>query len=302
MIRQDYILRMIEQLRRVLASIAALKEERRWQEITGTLDEQFTELVGAGAAEAVRFSDTELMARLVQGENTQFVRDKTHFLIALFKEAGDAAAAQDQAEESRAFYVKGLHLLLGTASGGDSFEAPGFVPGLEVLLAGVGGCAATGADAGDAHAPLRTARGLREGRGCAFRFTGRRAGQLRRAEFWDRVLRAPAWSERYGSCRREPSAPGTGSWIGRTSPTPGQFSVKSRCLGSCPLRLVPSWLACLRSARQRDQPFDGVAFDRGSGQREIGGNFRHEEGLGVVGEVVLDAVVAPGSASKPTCV
>ena len=109
MIRQDYILRMIEQLRRVLASIAALRKERRWQEITGTLDEQFTELVGAGAAEAARFSDTELMARLVQGENTQFVRDKTHFLIALFKEAGDAAAAQDHTEESRAFYVKGLH-------------------------------------------------------------------------------------------------------------------------------------------------------------------------------------------------
>ena len=135
MIRQDYILRMIDQLQRVLASIAGLKAERRWQEITGTLDEQFRELVGAGAAEAVRFSETELMARLVQGENTRFVRDKTHFLIALFKEAGDAAAAQDQSEESRAFYIEGLHLLLGTVAGGDSFEPPDFVPGLEVLLA-----------------------------------------------------------------------------------------------------------------------------------------------------------------------
>jgi hypothetical protein len=134
MIRQDYILRMIEQLRRVLASIATLKAERRWQEITGTLDEQFTELVGAGAAEAARFTDTELMARLVQGENTQFVRDKTHFLIALFKEAGDAAAAQEHTDESRAFYVKGLHVLLGTASAEDSFETPDYVPGLEVLL------------------------------------------------------------------------------------------------------------------------------------------------------------------------
>lgn len=132
MIRQDYILRMIEQLRRVLTSIAALKEQRRWREITGTLDEQFREFVGANAAEAVRLADTVLMARLLQGESTQFVRDKTRFLIALFKEAGDAAAAQDQKEESRPFYRKGLELLLAMDSDED---CPDFVPGLEVFLA-----------------------------------------------------------------------------------------------------------------------------------------------------------------------
>ena len=132
MIREDYILRMIEQLRRVLVSIAALKEQRRWQEITGTLDEQFRELVGATAAEEVGLSDTELLARLMQGESTQFVRDKTRFLIALFKEAGDAAAAQDQKEESRTFYRKGLESLLGMDSDED---CPDFVPGLEVFLA-----------------------------------------------------------------------------------------------------------------------------------------------------------------------
>jgi hypothetical protein len=131
MIRQDYILRMIEQLRRVLASITALKEQRRWQEVTGTLDEQFRQLVGASAAEAVGLSDAELMARLLQGESTQFVRDKTRFLIALFKEAGDAAAAQDHKEESRTFYLKGLDLLLGL---GSDAETPDFVPGVEIFL------------------------------------------------------------------------------------------------------------------------------------------------------------------------
>jgi len=135
MIRQDYILRMIEQLLRVLAGIVALKKERLWQKLTGTLDEQFTQLVGAGVAEVARLSETELAARLMQGESTQFVRDKTHFLIALFKEAGDAAAAQDHEKESRAFYLTGSHLLLGIVSGGDSFEHSDFVPGLEVLVA-----------------------------------------------------------------------------------------------------------------------------------------------------------------------
>jgi hypothetical protein len=95
---------------------------------------RFSQLVGAGAAQAARFSDTELMARLVEGENTRFVRDKTHFLIALFKEAGDAAAAQDRAPESRAFYLSGLHLLLGTVPAGDSFQALDFAPGLETFV------------------------------------------------------------------------------------------------------------------------------------------------------------------------
>jgi hypothetical protein len=131
MIRQDYILRMIEQLQRVLVSIAALKEQRRWQDITGTLDEHFGQLVGASASEAVRLSDTELVARLLQGENTQFVRDKTRFLIALFKEAGDAAAAQARKEESRVFYLRGLELLLGMDSDRDP---PDFIPGLAVFL------------------------------------------------------------------------------------------------------------------------------------------------------------------------
>jgi hypothetical protein len=135
MIRQDYILAMIDQLRRVLVSIADLKKERRWHEIAGTIDEEFKHLVGAGAAEVTRFSETELMARLVQGESTQFVRDKTHILVALFKEAGEAATAQDRAEEGRIFYLKGLHLLLGTVSGGDFFNTPDFVPELDVFLA-----------------------------------------------------------------------------------------------------------------------------------------------------------------------
>jgi hypothetical protein len=135
MIRRDYILRMIEELRRVLAGIVALKQGRRWQEVEGTLDEQFKRFVGAGAEEAVEFSDTELSARLMQGEATQFVHDKTLFLITLFKEAGDAAVAQDHPDEGRAFHLKGLHLLLGVLGGEEPSERPDFVPAVAVFTA-----------------------------------------------------------------------------------------------------------------------------------------------------------------------
>ncbi len=135
MIRRDYILRMIEELRRVLAGIVALKKERRWQQVEGTLDEQFKRFLGVGAAEALRFSETELSARLMQGEATQFVRDKALFLVRLFLEAGDAAVAQDRPDEGRAFHLKGLHLLLGILGGEPPLEHPDFVPTVAAFTA-----------------------------------------------------------------------------------------------------------------------------------------------------------------------
>ena len=146
MIRRDYILRMIEELRRVLAGIVALKQGRRWQEVEGTLDEQFKRFVGGGASEAVAFSETELSARLMQGETTQFVRDKARFLTALFREAGDAAVAQDRTDEGHALYLKGLHLLLGMQDSGEPSDHPDFVPSIEVFTAALA----------DAPIPART--------------------------------------------------------------------------------------------------------------------------------------------------
>ena len=72
MIQRDYILRMIEEFCRALEALIALREGRRWQEVAGTLDEQFNQLLGAGASMAVEFSETDLLARLLHGEGTQF--------------------------------------------------------------------------------------------------------------------------------------------------------------------------------------------------------------------------------------
>ena len=137
MIRQDYILRMIEELRRVLAAIVALKAERRWPEVDATLDEQFRRLVGSGASDAVQLTSTDLLARLMEGASTQVVRDKIFILIVLFQEAGDAATAQDRLEQGRSFYLKGLDLLLEVLAVGEPADGPDFVPGLEVFVAAV---------------------------------------------------------------------------------------------------------------------------------------------------------------------
>ena len=135
MIRRDYILRMIEEFIQALARVNALKQDRRWQEAAGVVDEEFQRLIGMGAEAVARLTETELLATIIRGEPTQAVRDKTLMLTALLKEAGDVAAMQERAEESRSCYLKGLHLLLETLAHEEVSAFPEFVPRVEMFVA-----------------------------------------------------------------------------------------------------------------------------------------------------------------------
>jgi hypothetical protein len=138
-IRRDYILRMIEEFIQTLARISALKRDQRWQEAGGVVDEEFQRLIGAGAQTVARLTETELLARLIRGEPTQAVHDKTLMLTALLKEAGDVAARQERAEESLSCYSKGLHLLLETLAHEEVSTFPDFVPRVEMFTAALRG-------------------------------------------------------------------------------------------------------------------------------------------------------------------
>jgi hypothetical protein len=138
-IRRDYILRMIEEFIQALARINALKKDQRWQAAAGLVDEEFQRLVGAGAQAVARLTETELLARLIRGEPTQAVRDKTLMLTALLKEAGDVAAMQERAEDSRSCYLKGLRLLLETLAQEEVFAFPEFVPRVEIFATALRG-------------------------------------------------------------------------------------------------------------------------------------------------------------------
>jgi hypothetical protein len=134
MIRRDYILRMIEEFVQGLARLKGLKQEQRWEEAEGTLEQQFQQLVGVGPDAVAQLSETELLAKVIQGEPTLAVRDKTLMLATLLKEAGDLAAAHERLEESCAFYLKGLHLLLETLGRTEVFECPEFVPRVAMFV------------------------------------------------------------------------------------------------------------------------------------------------------------------------
>jgi hypothetical protein len=133
-IRRDYILRLVEQFIQALSRIDSLKGDQLWREAAGVVDEEFQRFLGTGAATAAQLSETELLARLIKGEPTQAVREKTLMLAALFKEAGDLAIAQNRPEDGCAILIKGLDLLLDVLAGDEPLECPDFVPGVEVFV------------------------------------------------------------------------------------------------------------------------------------------------------------------------
>lgn len=146
MIRRDYILRMIEEFIQALARINTLKEGRRWAEADRGVDEEFQRLIGEGASAVAQLTETELMARLMQGGATQLVHTKVLLLTGLLKVAGDLAVARDQLLEGRSCYLKGLHLLLDALARDDVFESPEFVPTVDMFVTALR----------DAPLPMRT--------------------------------------------------------------------------------------------------------------------------------------------------
>jgi hypothetical protein len=164
MIRRDYILRKIAEFLEVLSRLQSLKQEQLWRQAQHSIEEQCRDLLGLGTAEIARLGETGLLARLIQGEPTQVVRDKVFMLTRLLKEAGDVGAGEGRADDSRALYLKGLHLLLYSISQGDPEEWPEFVPRVDMFVAALG----------DAVLPLTTLAGLMQ--------HYERTGQFARAE------------------------------------------------------------------------------------------------------------------------
>lgn len=139
MFRRDYVLKMIEEFAEALARIRALKKARDLGQAWLLTEEEFKRITGIDSEALLKLSETELLARLIETEPSHAVREKTFFLTTLLKEAGDIAAAEGRAEESRECYLKGLHLLLDSLARGDAFEQPEFVPKVDLFVEALDG-------------------------------------------------------------------------------------------------------------------------------------------------------------------
>jgi hypothetical protein len=137
MIRRDYILRQIEQFVAMLAKIAGLTKNEQWQEASTVTAVEFQRLMGMDAAEVLQMSETELLARLIQGEPVHVVEMKGFMLATLLKTRGDLIAGQGRPEDGRQYCLKGLNLLLDTFGRSEVTERPDFVPAIEAFLTGL---------------------------------------------------------------------------------------------------------------------------------------------------------------------
>jgi len=134
MIRRDFILRQLEQFAAMLARITGLAKNEQWQEASAATGGELQRLVGVDARALLSLSETALLARLIESEPAFAVESKIFMLATLLKTQGDLLASQGRADESREFYLKGLHLLFETFGQVDASERPDFVPTIEAFL------------------------------------------------------------------------------------------------------------------------------------------------------------------------
>jgi hypothetical protein len=134
MIRRDYILRQIEQFTAMLAQIAGFAKNEQWAEAATTITGTAQRLTGVGVEELTGLSETELLARLIQNEPAVSVEAKAFMLVRLLKTQGDLLVGQGRVEESRAYYLKGLHLWFEMFGRTEAADRPDFVPTFENFL------------------------------------------------------------------------------------------------------------------------------------------------------------------------
>jgi hypothetical protein len=118
----------------VISRLNSLKNGQLWLDAATELDEAFQKLIGTGTDGVATLGETELLARIIAGESTLAVREKTLVLVRMLKEAGDVEAGRGDDEKNRMAYLKGLHLLLHSVATGDLEDWPEFVPTVESLL------------------------------------------------------------------------------------------------------------------------------------------------------------------------
>jgi hypothetical protein len=137
MIRRDYLLRQLEQFVVVLEKLAGLGKAGKWDEASCVAGSQFKALAGAEAGELLAMSDTELIARMAEGDTIYGIQERISMVARLFKENGDVLRGQGKVEESHACYLKGLHLLLAAIADDPTSPRPDFLPSVDAFVIGL---------------------------------------------------------------------------------------------------------------------------------------------------------------------
>jgi hypothetical protein len=133
--RQDYLLRLIEELTQFLARAVFQRKAGREMESLTAIVESCERLFGLEAAELFQFTPEQHFVMLTDGESPENARAKTLIYAALTAEAGRNYASLGKAELARGSFLSALRLTLRAR---ESFPTddppPSYAPSIAELL------------------------------------------------------------------------------------------------------------------------------------------------------------------------
>ena len=134
MIRQDYILRLIEKFGQVLAEIVAHTKAQNLDEAKELIARTTEELVGLSVEAVVAQSESRLVSLLIAGLPHHESRQRSFMLVTLLNEAADNAGRLGDAARGRGLKLKALNLLLAIGQFAGEDVAPEYSPKVEGLV------------------------------------------------------------------------------------------------------------------------------------------------------------------------
>jgi hypothetical protein len=124
-IHNDYILRMISQLAKVLAHIVQLREKGRDDDALREIDQSMQKLCGLNSQLVNSLSESSLIAAIRGGASLDV--GKCLVLAGLLKEEGDLMADRDLEDDAAARYLKSLALYLEAMHDDARLHLPSYV-------------------------------------------------------------------------------------------------------------------------------------------------------------------------------
>tara|TARA_Y100001934_G_scaffold274746_1_gene367750 strand:+ start:906 stop:1598 length:693 start_codon:yes stop_codon:yes gene_type:complete len=134
MIRQDYIVRMIEKFAALIAQIVQRSSEGDLEDVRKLINQGTEEWVGLTIEEMREMSDSKLISRLLKGVSTAEGRNRCFMTVALLHQTArlhDRTNEQGEAVQCR---LRALALLMTIRNFTEEEVVPDFVPKLALLL------------------------------------------------------------------------------------------------------------------------------------------------------------------------
>lgn len=133
--RQDYLLRLIEELTQFLARAVFQRQAGREREALSAIVESCERLFGLEAAQLFQFTPDQHFVMLTDGEAPDNARAKVLIYAALTAEAGQNYAALGKTELARASLLSALRLTLRARESLPTAEPPpSYAPSISDLL------------------------------------------------------------------------------------------------------------------------------------------------------------------------